>query len=54
MYAEDTSITFVSRDLKSINDCLNSDLDRFYRWLSANKLTLNLAKADFMLIASYF
>jgi len=51
MYADDTSITFVNSDL---NDCLNSDLDRFYSWLSANKLTLNLAKADFMLIASYF
>ena len=52
MYADDTSLTFASADLKHIDDCLNYDLNRVCTWLSANKLTLNLTKTEFMLIAS--
>ena len=52
MYADDTSLTFASVDLKHIDDCLNYDLNRVYTWLSANKLTLNLTKTEFMLVAS--
>ena len=52
MYADDTSLTFASVHLKHIDDCLNYDLNRVYTWLSANKLTLNLTKTDFMLVAS--
>ena len=52
MYADDTSLTFASVDLKHIDDCLNYDLNRVYKWLSANKLTLNLTKTEFMLVAS--
>ena len=52
MYADDTSLTFASVDLKHIDDCLNYDLNRVYIWLSANKLTLNLTKTEFMLVAS--
>ena len=49
MCADDTSLTFASVDLKHIDDCLNYDLNRVYTWLSANKLTLNLTKTEFML-----
>ena len=54
MYADDTSLTlkFASVDLKHIDDCLNYDLNRVYTWLSANRLTLNLTKTEFMLVAS--
>ena len=52
MYADDTSLTFASVDLKHTDDCLNYDLNRVYIWLSANKLTLNLTKTEFMLVAS--
>ena len=52
MYADDTSLTFASADLKHIDDCLNYDLNRVYTWLSANKLALNLTKTEFMLVAS--
>ena len=43
MYADDTSLTLASTDIEHINYCL---------WLSANKLTLNMTKTEFMLIAS--
>ena len=50
MYADDTSLTYASADLKLINDCVNDDLNKVYIWLSANKLTLNLTKTEFMLV----
>jgi len=52
MYADNTSLTFASADLNRLSDRLNYDLDRVFIWLSANKLTLNLSKTEFMLVAS--
>ena len=52
MHADDTSLTFASADVQDVNDCLNYDLSKVYTWLSANKLTLNLTKTEFILIAS--
>ena len=51
-YAKDTSLTFASVDLKHTNDCLDNELNRVYTWLSASKLTVNLTKTEFMLVAS--
>ncbi|CAH3115169.1 unnamed protein product [Porites lobata] len=48
MYADDTSLTYASADLKLINDCGNDDLNKVYIWLSANKLPLNLTKTEFI------
>ena len=33
-------------------NCLDHDLSNLYEWLSVNKLTLNMTKTEFMLIAS--
>ena len=52
MYADDTSLTLASTDIEHINYCFNHDLSNVYEWLSANKLTLNVTKTEFMLIAS--
>ena len=52
VYADDTSLTYASADLKSIDNCINYDLNGVYIWLSANKLTLNLTKTEVLLIAS--
>ena len=41
MYADDTNVTFAASELKSIN-----------LWLRANKLSLNVAKTEFMVISS--
>ena len=35
-----------------INDFLNKDLKSINTWLSANKLTLNLTKTEFLVITS--
>lgn len=52
MYADDTSLSLASTDIEQINYCLNHDLSNVYEWLSTNKLTLNMTKTAFMLIAS--
>ena len=52
MYADDTCITFASNNIQNINTVLNEDLARVEKWLTANKLTLNASKTEFMLIES--
>ena len=52
MYADDTSLTLARTDIDHINYCLNYDLSNVYEWLAADKLTLNMTKTEFMLIAS--
>jgi len=52
MYADDTSLTLASTDIEQINYRLNHALSNVYEWLSADKLTLNLTKTEFMPIAS--
>ena len=52
MYADDTHITYADNDVTVIQRRLNEDLNNIYNWLTANKLTLNLTKTEFMLIGS--
>ena len=52
MYADDTHLTYADNDICSIEASLNQDLSNINRWLIANKLTLNIAKTEFMLIGS--
>ena len=52
MYADDTHITYAGVDVNSIQSNLNHDLDNLNKWLISNKLTLNSAKTEFMLIGS--
>jgi len=55
MYADDTHLTFASNNsnnIETINDVMNHDLSNVNAWLTANKLTLNSCKTEFMLIGS--
>ena len=52
MYADDTHITYADVDVNSIQLNLNHDLGNLNKWLFSNKLTLNTAKTEFMLIES--
>ena len=45
-------ITYADVDVNSIQLNLNHDLGNLNKWLISNKLTLNTAKAEFMLIGS--
>lgn len=52
MCADDTSLTLASTDIEHISYCFNYDRINMYEWLSANKVTLNMTKTEFMLITS--
>ena len=52
MYADDTHITYADVDVNSIQLNLNHNLDNLNKWLISNKLTLNTAKTEFILIGS--
>lgn len=52
MYEDDTHPTFAHNDVNVINGVLNRDLDLVNNWLISNKLTLNTAETESMLIGS--
>lgn len=51
MYADDTSISIAASSLSELELALNAELANFHEWLyNVNKLSLNIAKTEFMLI----
>ena len=54
MYADDTSIYYSSKSISSINNAVNNDLQSLKSWLDENKLSLNVAKTQSILIGSRY
>ena len=52
MYADDTSISFSSASIPTINESVNSDHVYLKTWLESSKLSLNVAKTQNLLIGS--
>ena len=52
MHSDDTHLTCAGNDIYSIQSSLNRDLLNISNWLTVNKLTLNMTKTEFILIAS--
>ena len=52
MFADDTSLTTYGKSIEEIELGLNEDLEKIRLWLQANKLSLNVAKTEYMLIGS--
>ena len=52
MYADDTKVTFSAAIILDLETQINSDPKYIDRWLKANKLGLNVAKTEFMVISS--
>ena len=52
MFADDTNISFSSENLFELENAINSSLINLNKWLIANKLSLNIAKTEFMVIGS--
>jgi len=53
LYADDTYLSYSNGNIYSVQSSLNEDLLNINRWLTANKLMLNLTKTEFMLIGSF-
>ena len=52
MFADDTNITVPGCTFAELEQATNSELTNLYSWLKANKLSLNIAKTEFMVIGS--
>ena len=52
LFADDTNLTTSSHSIADIEISANSNLENLRHWLIANKLSLNVAKTEFMLIGS--
>ena len=52
MFADDSQFATSSDDIKVITETINRDLNKVTGWLSANKLTLNNSKTEYMIIGS--
>ena len=50
MYADDTSLCYQSSDINELNEAINNDLKQLDSWLQGNKLSLNVAKTNSMLV----
>ena len=52
LFADDTNLTASGDSITRLEAAMNSDLENLKKWLLANKLSLNVAKTEFMLIGS--
>ena len=50
-YADDTSLCYQSSDINVLNEAINNDLKQLDTWLQGNKLSLNVAKTNAMLVS---
>ncbi|XP_028412099.1 uncharacterized protein LOC114534825 [Dendronephthya gigantea] len=52
MFADDTNISFQSNNFDDLERVMNTELEKNKKWLNVNKLSLNIAKTEFMVIGS--
>ena len=53
MYADDTNTTVDSDGLNNLEKTLNHKMSNIHQWLVSNKLTLNVEKTEYMVIANH-
>ena len=52
LFADDTNLTFSGCSFPALQNKMSKDLKGIASWLSANRLTLNVLKTDFMVVGS--
>ena len=52
MFADDTNVTFPASTMADLENVVNSELGNLNRWLLTNRLSLNVANTEFMVIGS--
>ena len=52
MYADDTSLSFSSNNISTMNEKVNEDLEGPSTWLAGFILSLNVAKTNIIVIGS--
>ena len=48
-FADDTNAVYADKNLKSLESTVNQELCKLFDWLTANKLTLNIKKTNFVI-----
>ena len=54
LFADDTNITASGESIAEIEVAMNLDLECVIKWLISNKLSLNVAKTEFLLIGTRY
>ena len=49
LFADDTNAIYADKNLKSLETTVNQELSKLFDWLTANKLTLNINKTNFVI-----
>jgi hypothetical protein len=52
LFADDTNLTAAGETIEEVELAMNNDLLRIKEWFLANKLSLNVAKTEFLVIGS--
>jgi retron-type reverse transcriptase len=52
MFADDTNISIAANSVTELEQIINTELKNLHQWLLANRLSLNVAKTEFMTIGS--
>ena len=48
-FADDTNLLTIAKNPKKLQSILNKDLNSLYKWLLANKISLNAAKTEMII-----
>ena len=49
LFADDTTLLYSSNNLQELSATVNNELSNIVQWLNANRLSLNIAKTNFMI-----
>ena len=49
LFADDTTLLYISNNLQELSATVNNELSNIMQWLNDNRLSLNIAKTNFML-----
>ena len=52
MFADDTNVSIPANSVMELEPLINSELKNLHQWLVTNRLSLNIAKTEFMIIGS--
>ena len=52
LFADDTNLFYAGKDLNEVCELVSRELDILHMWFQVNKLSLNVAKTNFMIFGS--
>ena len=49
LFADDTNLLYSNKNVKRLENVVNKELKNLHEWLTANKLTININKSNFVI-----